>query len=237
MAEDSVGAAAISAAEEPVAIGKAIALTEQEKTRISEAVRAAEMRTRAEIVPMLVARSGLYRDAQHRAGLALALLLTALLMGESLWVFWAWQTINAAGLLLATLLAYAIGLWLGTFDRVVRAVTSAERLRRKVQLRAERAFAQHSLSRTRQRTAVLLMVSLLERHVYVLPDVGIGADVTPAQWNEVVEAVVTRLRSNDIAEGLCAGIEKCGLLLAQACPVVQGDNPDELSNRVLQEPS
>ena len=211
-------------------------LSEQEKARISEAVRAAEARTSAEIVPMLVARSALYRDAQHRTGLALALVvLTALLMGEGLWVSWGWQTVHAAWLLLATLLAYAIGSWLGTFAPMIRAVTSTERLQRKVQLRAERAFAQHSLSRTRQRTAVLLMVSLLERHVYVLPDSGIGSGITAAQWNDVVDAVVTKLKDNDIAGGFCAGIERCGALLAHAYPAVPGNNPDELSNRLVEE--
>lgn len=217
--------------------GKPVHLSDDEKGRISEAVRAVETRTRAEIVPMLVARSGLYRDAQHRVGLALALVvLTALLMGESLWVAWAWQTVHAAWLLLATLLAYATGSWIGTFPSVIRAVTSTERLRGKVELRAQRAFAQHSLSRTRQRTGVLLMVSLLEHRVCVLPDVGIGPGITPAQWNEVVEAVVSKLKRNDIAGGLCAGIERCGLLLARVCPALPGDNPDELSNRLVQDP-
>lgn len=216
--------------------GKFMPLGDQERARISEAVRMAESQTNAEIVPMLVARSGLYRDAQHRTGLALALMvLTALLMGEGLWVSWAWQTVHAAWLLLATLVAYAAGSWIGAFAPVIRAVTSTERLRQKVQLRAERAFAQHRLSRTRQRTAVLLMVSLLERHVYVLPDSGIGSGVTATQWNEVVEAVVTRLKAHDITGGFCAGIERCGVLLARACPAAPGDNPDELSNRLLEE--
>ena len=186
---------------------------------------------------MLVARSGLYRDAQHRAGLALALVvLTSLLMGEGFWASWRWQTAEAAWLLLAVLLSYAIGSWIGRVPQAIRAVTSSERLRRKVQLRAEQAFAQHSLSRTRQRTGVLLMVSLLERHVYVLPDSGIGPGITPAQWNDVVEAVITKLRKNDIAGGFCAGIERCGVILARACPAEPGDNPNELSNRLLQEP-
>ena len=220
-----------------MATGNVIELSEQEKAQISEAVRAAEAHTSAEIVPMLVARSGLYRDAQHRVGLALALIvLTGLLMGEGLWASWGWQTADAAWLLLAVVLAYAVGSWLGTLASVIRAVTSRERLHRKVQLRAEQAFAQHSLSRTRERTAVLLMVSLLERHVYVLPDLGIGPAITRAQWNDVVDAVVTKLRENDIAGGLCAGIERSGVILARACPSVPGDNPDELSNRLLQEP-
>jgi putative membrane protein len=226
----------ISAAEVPVATGKFV-LSEQDKARISEAVRAAEAHTSAEIVPMLVTRSGLYRDAQHRVGLALAMVvLTSLLMGEGFWASWRWQTVEAAWLLLAVLLSYAIGSWIGRVPQVIRAVTSSERLRRKVQLRAEQAFAQHSLSRTRQRTGVLLMVSLLERHVYVLPDSGIGPGITPAQWNDVVEAVITKVRESDIAGGFCAGIERCGVLLARACPAEPGDNPNELSNRLLHEP-
>ena len=80
------------------------------------------------------------------------------------------------------------------------------------------------------------MVSLLERRVYVLPDVGIGPGITPAQWNEVVETVVNKLRDGDITGGICAGIERCGVLLARVCPAAPGDNPDELSNRLLQEP-
>ena len=235
--EDSAAGAEISAGEEPVAIGDLIELSEQEKARISEAVQSAEAHTSAEIVPMLVARSGLYRDAQHRVGLALALIvLTGLLMGEGLWPSWEWQTTDAAWLLLAVILAYAIGSWIGAFAPVIRGVTSTERLRHKVQLRAEQAFAQHSLSRTRKRTAVLLMVSLLERHVYVLPDVGIGPGIAQAQWNDVVDEVVAKLREHDITGGLCAGIERAGVMLARACPSVPGDNPDELSNRLLQEP-
>ncbi|HTL60079.1 MAG TPA: TPM domain-containing protein [Nitrospira sp.] len=219
-----------------MATGNSMQLTEQEKARISEAVRGAEVHTNAEIVPMLVARSGLYRDAQHRAGLALALVvLTGLLMGEGFWVSWTWQSLPAAWLLIATLLAYAIGSWIGTFPPAIRAITSTDRLRRKVQLRAERAFVQHRLAQTRRRTGVLLLVSLLERHVFVLPDQGITG-LAPGQWNEVVKAVVTKLKHNDVAGGFCAGIEKCGELLAHACPASPGDNPDELSNRVVQEP-
>lgn len=220
-----------------MAIGRAIALTEQEKARISEAVRVAERRTSAEIVPMLVARSGLYRDAQHRTGLALALLvLTGLLTGEAMWLPWGWHAANGAWLIVATLLAYIFGTWLGTCAPVIRAVTSTDRLRHKVQLRAERAFAQHGISQTRERTGVLIMVSLLERHVHVLPDQGIGPRISAAQWDEAVGAVVTKLKANDIAGGLCAGIERCGALLARVCPATPDDNPDELPDRLVQEP-
>jgi len=220
-----------------VAIGKTVELSEQDRARISEAVHNAERRTSAEIVPMLVARSGLYRDAQHRSGLVLALVVsTVLLTGEAFWLPWGWHAANAVWLLLGTLIAYAIGTWLGTFGPVIRAVTSIDRQRHKVRLRAERAFAQHAIAQTSERTGVLLMVSLLEQHVYLLPDRGIGPRISESQWAQVVEAVVTKLKVHDITGGLCAGIERCGVLLAQTCPAKPGDNPNELSDQLVQEP-
>jgi putative membrane protein len=223
--------------EEQVAIGKAIKLTERDRARISEAVRAAERQTSAEIVPMIVGRSGLYRDAQYRCGLGLALVvLTGLLMWESVWLPWGWHAANAILLLVATVVAYGVGAGLGTIAPVIRAVTSTERLRHKVRLRAERAFAQHAIARTSERTGVLLMVSLLERQVYLLPDRGIASLITAAQWEAVVAAVVSRLKAHDIAGGLCAGIEQCGVLLAQVCPAEAAGNPNELPDRLVQEP-
>lgn len=220
-----------------MAIGKAIELTGRDRARISEAVRAAEQQTSAEIVPMIVGRSGLYRDAQYRCGLGLALVvLTGLLMWENIWLPWGWHTANAIWLLVATVVVYGVGTWLGTIAPVIRAVTSTERLRHKVRLRAERAFAQHAIAQTSERTGVLLMVSLLERQVYLLPDRGIGKRISEPQWAEVVRVVVERLKTHDIAGGLCAGIEQCGVLLAQACPAEAGGNPNELPDRLVQEP-
>ena len=77
----SPGAEAISEEEAPVATGRRPTLTDEERARVEAAVQAAEQRTSAEIVPMIVGRSGWYREAHHRAGLLSAVLaLTALLM-------------------------------------------------------------------------------------------------------------------------------------------------------------
>ena len=155
-----------------MAIGKWPALTREERARVEAAVQAAEQQTSAEIVPMIVAQSGLYREAQHRAGLMVALLvLTALLTIETAWLPWGWHAANAVWLLAATMLAYGIGVWVGTWPVIIRFLTSRERMRQKVQLRAELAFAQHGIAQHRERKpGLLLMVSLLERQVYVLAD-------------------------------------------------------------------
>lgn len=239
---DLVGAAlveeaAVSGEEVPVETGEGLRLAAEERERIRLAVHAAEQHTNAEIVPMLVSRSGLYRDAQHRSGLILALsTLTLLLSTELLWLPWGWHASNAAWLVLATILAYGAGAWLGTLAPIVRLLTPTDRMRHKVRLRAERAFAQHAVSQTRERTGVLIMVSLLEHQIHVLADRPVFQHVPSEQWSKVVEAAVDRLKTGDVVGGVCQSIQTCGVLLAEVCPGRPGDNPDELSNELVQEP-
>ena len=233
----SVAEGAISEEEAPVETGEGLSLTAEERERIRLAVHAAEQQTNAEIVPMIVGRSGLYRDAQHRAGIILALLALAILLStEILWLPWGWHASNAAWLVLATILAYGAGAWLGSLVPIIRLFTPIDRMHQKVRLRAERAFAQHAVFRTRERTGVLIMVSLLEHQIYVLPDQPLFQRVPMERWTLVVEAAIGRLKMGDIVGGLCQSIQMCGVLLAEVCPGRPGDNPDELSNELVQEP-
>jgi putative membrane protein len=228
---------AISEEEVPVETGERLLLTADEREWIRLAVHAAEQHTNAEIVPMIVNRSGLYRDAQHRAGIILALTaLTILLTTEMLWLPWGWHASNAAWLVLVIILAYSAGAWLGSLVPIIRLFTSTDRMHQKVRLRAERAFAQHAVSQTRERTGVLIMVSLLEHQIYVLPDQPLFQRVPVERWSLVVEAAIDRLKAGDIVGGLCQSIQTCGVLLAEVCPGRPGDNPDELSNELVQEP-
>lgn len=219
-----------------MATGKWPALTSLERARVEAAVQAAEQQTSAEIVPMIVARSGLYREARHRAGLVLALfVLTTLLTRETVWLPWGWHAANAVWLLAATTLAYGIGAWVGTWPVVIRFLTSRERMRQKVQLRAELAFAQYGIAHTRGQTGLLLLISLLERQVYVLADKSLVGRVSRAEWQAVVTLIVESLKADDLVGGLCRGIEASGVILARACPARKGDNPNELSNEVIQD--
>lgn len=219
-----------------MATGKQAALSEAERERIRQAVHTAEQRTSAEIVPMIVARSGLYRDAQHWAGLIAALAtLASLLTIEISWVPWGWHASNASWLVLAVTLTYVCGSWIGRVPAVIRLLTSPTRRRHKVVLRAERAFAQHAVSQTRERTGVLVMLSILEKQIYVLPDRSLAGLVSAERWKQVVQAAVERLHNGDIADGLSRAVEACGAVLAEACPGRPGDNPNELPDQVIDE--
>ena len=55
------------------------------------------------------------------------------------------------------------------------------------------------------------------------------------RWSSVAEAAVNRLKTGDIVGGLCQSIQTCGILLAEVCPGRPDDNPDELSNELVEE--
>ena len=71
---------------------------------------------------------------------------------------------------------------------------------------------------------------------------AIGADLARGSFDaRITESLSAALRTallkaDDIAGGFCAGIERCGVLLALTYPASSNDNPDELSNRLVQEP-
>ena len=101
--EASQGAEVVSVEEARVETGKRPALTVEERALVEQAVQAAERTTSAEVVPMIVDRSGLYRDAGHRAGLTLAILALALLLTvETAWLPWT-DAVNAVLALLVVI--------------------------------------------------------------------------------------------------------------------------------------
>ncbi|MDZ4732010.1 MAG: TPM domain-containing protein [Nitrospirota bacterium] len=211
--------------------------TDAERERIRQAVQQAERVTKGEIVPMIVPASALYREAGYRTGLMLALLMLALLLTiEIYWLPWGWYAGNAGVLLLAAVVAYGLGQWLGRVPTVIRLVTSRERMAHKVTLRAEQAFYKHGLHNTKGRTGILILVSLLERRVHVLADKSINDCVPTGTWDGLVNGILDGIRTGQATDAICAAIAKSGALLAQVSPADSGDNPNELPDTLIQEP-
>jgi putative membrane protein len=211
--------------------------TDAQRERIKQAVQQAERVTKGEIVPMIVPASALYREAGYRMGLILALLVLALLLTiEIYWLPWGWHAGNAGWLLLAVVVSYGLGQWLGRVPMVVRLVTSRERMAHKVALRAEQAFYKHGLQHTKGRTGIMILVSMLERRVHVLADRGINDHVPAGTWDGLVSGIIGGIRTGQATDAICAAIAECGVLLAQVSPADSRDNPNELPDTLIREP-
>ncbi len=200
-------------------------LTQSELDKISQAVLEAEKLTTGEIVPMIVAQSDDYPGARWRLAIVTALLfgfLTYLFLGEHdpAWILWA----QIPGLY--------IGYWLGTFSATLRPFLENAKVDEEVQQRALQAFLLRELHATKDRTGILIMVSLFERRVEILADTGINAKVPKDTWQGIMTNMIGRIKSDNLTEGFCVAVRECGAVLAKDFPGSRG-NPDEISNKVI----
>jgi putative membrane protein len=179
---------------------------------VTQAVRELEKQTAAEVVVVLAARSGSYRDVAYLAGAAVAwaTLLFFIVSPSTYSPFWV--PVETAAL-------FAAAAWLvHRTPALVRLLTSGKRREAQVTQAAEAAFVEERVDRTRERTGILVYVSLLERRLTILPDAGIDGRVAPGHWRPV------DLRSG---EDVLAELKRIGEILAQKVPST-GSNPDEL---------
>jgi len=182
------------------------------RSHLAEAVRAAERRTRGEIVLMVVRACDEYGSAGWRLGVALAVAVFCGLHAFAAPLpWWFYLLAQLAGLLLGPRLA-----------------------EERVHERARRAFLENGLTRTHGRTGILIFVALLERRVVVLADDGIHGVLDAGEsWEEVVELALAGLRRGNALQGLEAAIQRCGEILVHHFPVSPERNTDELPNAVV----
>jgi putative membrane protein len=212
--------------------------SESERERIRQAVAEAERGTSGEIVPAVATCSGDYDRAEDLAGLWLGVLGLI-----ALWWFWpaeeggAWGahrvgvalpglalalTVLVTGFLVGAAVASHAG-WLR------RWLTSRREMERQVERAAATWFVRGDVRNTRARTGMLIYLSLFERSIRVTGDQAIVERVPENEWRQVCDLVQDGLRQGKAADGLCAGIRRCGEILARHFPKAADDH-DELSN-------
>ncbi|MEM6286164.1 MAG: hypothetical protein AAF845_03315 [Bacteroidota bacterium] len=208
--------------------------TEAEREAIRAAVAEAETRTAGEIVPYVVGRSGTYDIAVWRSASACALLAGALALGVA-WTYDGWSLTwlySAWAMALVMAVGGSLGAALALVPAVRRWLAGPARLDERVHRRAALAFIEEEVFDTRDRTGILLFVSLFEHRIEVVGDVGINAKVEPHEWAEVVDLIRDGILTRSLADGLVAAVDRCGDLLHRRGVEIRPDDTDELPDDV-----
>lgn len=206
-----------------------------DEERIREAVEHAEERTAGEIVPVVVPRSASYEVATWRgAAVATLVSLLAVLLVLQFYDGWGLGWLYTTWGVILTALGAAIvgGLSTAYVAPLQRLLAGADLLDETVHRRALQSFVEEEVFDTRDRTGILLFVSLHEHRIEVLGDTGINEHVRPDDWAEVVRRIREGIQTDDLTDGLVEAIEMCGRLLERRGVNVRPDDENELSDTV-----
>lgn len=189
---------------------------------VADAIREAEKNTSGQIVCVLAHASSRYAHIPVLWAIALAL-------------FVPWPLIDFTQLSVQRIFLIQLAVFIGAgllFSWMpLRLLLVPRALQR---ARAHRAaieqFVIRSISRTRNRTGVLIFVSLAEHYARIIADEGIAAKVPAVEWQAAIDALTAHMRDNRIAAGFTAAIARCGEVLARHAP--PDGSPNELPDRL-----
>jgi putative membrane protein len=200
-------------------------LTKTERESLRAAVEAAEQRTSAEFVTVLARESDDYVFPSTLAAAALTFFLSgpaALFLRDPVLLF-----AGQSGVFVVLALLFRLPALRPRF------VPLALR-RRRAQRHARLLFLDLGLHRTKNRTGVLLFVSLAERYVEIIADTGVQAHLgSNAAWERVVADFVAAVKAGRPAEGMTGAVEACAAILAEHLPRAP-DDENELPDHLIE---
>lgn len=198
--------------------------TDEEAQRVAKEIAAVEKTTAGEIVAVVAAESSSYLYAPFLWAAVVALLVPWPLIYLT---WWPMQWVYLAQLIVCLLLVLAF--W-PRETRMMLVPRSIKHLR--AHRRAVEQFLVQNLTTTRNRTGVLIFVSIAERYAEIIPDTGISAKVSAETWQTIVDKLTDDIGDGRAAEGFVTAIRAVGRPLAAHFPP-GSDQPPQLPNHLI----
>jgi putative membrane protein len=198
-------------------------ISEHDRERISAAIRAAEANTSGEIVCVVAETSS---DAT-----GLPILIAAIAALALPWLLVAFTALTVHTILVLQLTLFVVLALVLCLPRV-RVALLPRRARRVVAHRvAVEQFTIRGIARKKDRSGILIFVSLAEHYARIIADEGIAARVPQSLWQGAVDELVADCSHGRIADGFITAIDTCGKVLATHFPRTPGSR-DELPDRI-----
>jgi putative membrane protein len=202
--------------------------TAEEKERLKATTHEVESKTIGEIVIMVVDHSDHYIEAEVLGsvllGSLLSLILTVLFFDSSLWFY----------IPLSFIFFFPCWFLFIKVEVLKKAFIGIRRKEEAVSLRAERAFFERGLYKTKKNTGVLFFLSLLEKKVWVLADKGIYEKMDQQTLNRFANEVSRGIKEGRACHALSRAIQEIGGVLTNHFPITP-DDTNELPDDVMTE--
>jgi putative membrane protein len=197
-------------------------LTQEDHAAIAEAIRAAEARTRGQIVCVLARSSSDYS--------AIPIQWTALLALMTPWPLIYFTQLSVQRIFLVQILVFLVAAVALSWTPLRMALVPRPVQRARAHRAAVEQFFLRGLANTRNRCGVLIFASIAEHYVRIVADQGVATKVAQVEWQEAVDALIEHMRKDEVAAGFIAAIERCGAVLAAHAP--PDGSSDALPDRI-----
>lgn len=202
-------------------------MSKDAKKRLKKAVETVENRSAAEIVVSVQSDSGNHAVPGLCLGLVFPLLgLAYMLYADQVFELWAILANTAALEVVGALIGWSL-------LRINPHLIGSTRVEKRVEEGAMARFYRLGVSRTRDRSGILVHVSSHERRCVVLPDVGVQGAIDKTEWEKAVKPIKDSGRT-PLWKGkgyikLAESIEALAPLLEKALPR-RADDVNELAD-------
>jgi putative membrane protein len=208
-------------------------LSDHDRSHLDARVAETEKRTGTQIVLTVVQRCDSYAELPWKA-FALGASVAGLLLLLPDWWLHDWYPhvtalITVAGILTCGALLALLTVLIPQFAKYF---LSGHRAEVEVQQYAKSLFLDRQLFATQKRTGILLLVSLFERRVVILPDDGLNARLKEDNIRNMIAAMTPALKDKQIRQAFDAGLDQLSRILTNIGPDA-GD--DELPNEIIEE--
>jgi putative membrane protein len=200
-------------------------LSETERARIGEAIRAAEATTAGEIYVVVAREAAEFRFIPILWAAIVALLIP--------WPLYFLTDLASGIILLLQVIAFVVIATALSADRIRHRLVPSSIAAAAARKAAQAQFMAHGIHLTAERTGILIYVVLADRRVEIVADDGINKKVAQSELDQLARHVVIAARSGTLAEGLVSAVNDAGRLLSHHFPP-SATNPNELPDRVVE---
>lgn len=200
--------------------------TEQAKARVREAVKAIEAASSAEIVVAVRHQSGHYRHADLGAGCLAALTALCVFLYHPEPFEFTFLPLELTGVFAAAAVLTSFA------PPIRRLLVTRSSMARSVHVAARAMFVDRGITRTTGRTGVLVYVSILERRVEVVCDIGVDEKTLGQRFVDARRHLEQSLAGGEEFDGFVRCLEALAGPLAAGLPRAAEDR-NELSDEVV----
>ncbi len=208
-------------------------LSDHDRRRLDARVAETEKHTGTQIVLSVIQRSDSYVELPWKA-FALGVSATGLILLLFSWRFSAWYPDMPALVMVVGMLACGAfpALLSIMVPRFAKLFLSDYRAEVEVEQYAKSLFLERQLFDTRNRSGILLLVSLFEHRVVILPDKGLDRRLQEEDIRNMIAAMTPLLKRQQVAGAFDAGLDYLSDKLTITSPEA---HDDELPNEIIEE--